>query len=313
MSTPLQVTAWADANQLKMLQRARATGLIEYIGIGSPDGDAARTLAQALDVPRVEDLRSALIEGEHDIAWIAARDALDADVRSAIRAGDRPVATSTLPPDPVLQLLEEDDGGLPAILVPQMRQSRGFLSAAGALDELGHIECIHISMTSGPEQSSPWARLFDAMDVILHLLGEPDELFAVHAGPRPIQPDVLAGLDGHFSLALRFPNRATATIVVSDGGGTWDRRLLVLGSEGRLIIDDHTTQWTTLDGTRAEADSEAPDDAVDAGRLVANQLHRIVEQVTEPEAPGTTGRVLRLCETARLSCLTGQAESMQEL
>ena len=67
MSTPLQVTAWADANQLKMLERARATGLIDYTGIGSPDADAAIELARALDVPRLDDLRAALIDDEHDI------------------------------------------------------------------------------------------------------------------------------------------------------------------------------------------------------------------------------------------------------
>ena len=313
MSTPLQVTAWADANQLQMLERARATGLIDYIGIGSPDADAATELARTLDVPKLDDLRAALIEGDHDIAWIAARDALNTDARNAIRSGSRPVATSTLPPEPVLQLLEEDDNGLPAELVPQMRQSPGFLSATGALEELGHIECIHISMTSGQEQSSPWARLYDAMDVMLHLLGEPDELFAVHAGPRPILPDVVAGLDGHFSLAMRCPNRSTATIVVSDGGGTWDRRMLILGAEGRLIIDDHSAQWTTLDGNSEASDATGPESSTDAGQLIADQLQRIVEQVAEPDAPGTSGRVLRLCETARLSCLTGQAETVNEL
>ena len=309
MSTPLQVTAWADANQLKMLERARATGLIDYTGIGSPDADAAIELARALDVPRLDDLRAALIDDEHDIAWIAARDAMDADARTAIRAGTRPVATSTLPPEQVLQLLEEDDSGLPAELVPQMRQSPGFLSATGALAELGHIECIHISMTSGQEQSSPWARLYDAMDIALHLLGEPDELFAVHAGPRPIQPDVLAGIDGHFSVAMRCPNRSTATIVVSDGGGTWDRRMLILGAEGRVIVDDCTAHWTTRDGTSAESEPQ-PADAVDAGQLIARQLQRIVDQVAEPDPPGTKARVLQLCDTARLSCLTGQAETV---
>ena len=36
----------------------------------------------------------------------------------------------------------------------------------------------------------------------------------------------------------------------------------------------------------------------------------MTEDVMEPEPPGTRGRVLKLCESARISCLTGQAEGV---
>ena len=44
------------------------------------------------------------------------------------------------------------------------------------------------------------------------------------------------------------------------------------------------------------------------GELAAHHLRRVLESVEEAEAPETTGRVLALCESARVSCLTGQAE-----
>jgi len=309
MADPLKIIAWADANQFPVLERAMMSGLIDVIGIGSPDPDEGISLSKAMKIEQLKDLRSALHGTDHDIAWIAARDALDAAARSAIRTSTRPVATSTLPPDPVLELLAEPDDGLPAHLVPMMRQSPGFIAATGALDVFGRIECVHISMTSGQEQSSPWARLYDAMDIILHMLGEPDEVFAAHAGPRPLKADGLAGLAGHFSVAARFPNQATATIVVSDGGGSWDRRMLVLGDEGRLIVNDHAAEWTHVEGNKDESGS-AGEEPAGAGDLVAQQLKRIVEDVMEPEPPGTRGRVLKLCESARISCLTGQAEGV---
>ena len=309
MANPVKIIAWADANQLEVLQRALASGLIDVIGIGSPDPDDGIALSKALKVEQVKDLRSALHGTDHDIAWIAARDALDTAARSAIRTSERPVASSTLPPDPVLELLAEPDDGLPAHLVPMMRQAPGYIAAAGALEGFGRIECVHISMTSGQEQSSPWARLYDAMDLVVHMLGEPDEVFAAHAGPRPLQADGLAGIAGHFSVAARFPNQSTATMVVSDGGGSWDRRMLILGDEGRLIVNDHGAEWTHVDGARDESGASS-DEPVGAGVLVAQQLQRIVEDVMEPEPPGTRGRVLKLCESARISCLTGQAEGV---
>lgn len=309
MTDPVRMLVWADRNQESMLERSLDTGLVAMQRIGSPDDHAGRDLADRFGAAQATDLRAALAEGEFDIAWITARDVIDQSMRDAIRACPKPVATSTLPVDPVMDLLSEPDHGMPARFVPRMRQSRGCVSAMQLLEDFGRIECVHVSMTAGQQQTSPWALLYDAMDMVHALLGVPDEVFAAHAGARSLQPDVIAGITGHFSVALRFPGQTAASIVCSDGGGSWDRRVLVLGSGGRLIIDDDHVEWTLPDGEAADAGStESAETANGVGELAAHHLRRVLESVEEAEAPETIGRVLALCESARVSCLTGQAE-----
>ncbi len=309
MTDPARMLVWADRNQESMVDRSLKTGLVALHAIGSPDDHAGRDLSDRFSVAQTTDLRAALAEGDFDIAWITARDVIDRPLREAIRACPRPVATSTLPIDPVMDLLSEPDHGMPARFVPRMRQSRGCVSAMQLLEDFGRVECVHISMTAGQQQTSPWALLYDAMDVVHALLGLPDEVFAAHAGERSLQPDVIAGISGHFSVALRFPGQAAASIVCSDGGGTWDRRILVLGSGGRLFIDDDRVTWTLPDGGTADPGPTLGDEETHGvGELAANHLKRVLESMEEAEAPDTIGRVLALCESARVSCLTGQAE-----
>lgn len=309
MSEPARVLIWADRHQESLLERSLDTGLITMHAVGSPDDHAGRDLSDRFSARQATDLRAALAEGDFDIAWIAARDVINHSLRETIRSCSQPVATSTLPTDPVLDLLSEADHGMPARFVPRMRQSPGCISAMQLLEDFGHIECVHVSMTAGQQQTAPWSLLYDAMDMVQALLGIPDEIFAAHAGAHSLQPDVVAGITGHFSVALRFPGQATASIVCSDGGGNWDRRVLVLGSGGRLIIDDHRVEWTMPDGLRSDPDTTSEPVIVHgAGQLAAHHLRRVLEGVEEAEAPETIGRVLALCESARVSCLTGQAE-----
>lgn len=309
MPNPVRVLIWADRHQESLIERSLETGLITLQSIGSPDDHAGRDLADRFSITQATDLRASLAEGDFDIAWITARDVIDHPMREAIRSCRRPVATSTLPIDPVLDLLSEPDHGMPARFVPRMRQSPGCVSAMQLMEDFGRIECVHVSMTAGQQQTAPWSLLYDSMDMVHALLGIPDEIFAAHGGSRSLQPDVLTGITGHFSVALRFPGQAAASIVCSDGGGNWDRRVLVLGSGGRLIIDDHQVEWTLPDGTRSEsADTVEPTASTGAGQLAAHHLRRVLEGVEEAEAPETIGRVLALCESARVSCLTGQAE-----
>lgn len=309
MSEPARVLIWADRNQESLIERSLDTGLITMHSVGSPDDHAGRDFSDRFSVPQSTDLRASLAEGDFDIAWITARDVIDQSLRETIRSCSRPVATSTLPTDPVLDLLSETDHGMPARFVPRMRQSPGCISAMQLLEDFGRIECVHVSMTAGQQQTAPWSLLYDAMDMVQALLGIPDEVFAAHAGAHSLQPDVIAGITGHFSVALRFPGQAAASIVCSDGGGNWDRRVLVLGSGGRLIIDDHRVEWTMPDGTRSDPDATiTPGIDHGAGHLAAHHLRRVLEGVEEAEAPETTRRVLALCESARVSCLTGQAE-----
>ena len=67
--------------------------------------------------------------------------------------------------------------------------------------------------------------------------------------------------------------------------------------------------WTMPDGDAADAASDDGSEVMSGvGELAAHHLRRVLESVEEAEAPETTGRVLALCESARVSCLTGQAE-----
>ena len=145
---------------------------------------------------------------------------------------------------------------------------------------------------------------YDAMDIALHLLGEPDELFAVHAGPRPIQPDVLAGLvaisRSQCGAPTDPPPPSSSATGAAPGSPDADPR-----GEGRVIVDDCTARWTP--GTQCGIEPQ-PADAVDAGNSSPGSCNgSSIRSPSDP--PGTKARVLQLCDGA-LGCLTGQAETV---
>jgi hypothetical protein len=192
---------------------------------------------------------------------------------------------------------------MPAVFIPLLRGGAAFQSAAAALENFGSVQCVHVSSTAGDYQTSRSALALDAFDLVTHLLGEPDEIWAAHAGSRPVSDDPTVERSGHLTAAMRFGTERAASITVSDGGGTWVRRVVILGEGGRIILTDEGLSWTDPAG----ASQEAPptEGQANAGELAGWHLRRLAGG--KPPPPISLHAAVAL-ESARLSCLTRQVE-----
>ncbi len=302
-----QVSIWADADQTPLLKRAMASNRLEAASIGCSDPKGAVLLADALGLAVSGDLRTVLT-AECDVIWIAAPRALDADTRSILRQVQKPVATSAPPPGALTELIQEPDGGMPAQFIPLLRGGPTWATVESALENFGGIQCIHVSTTAGDYQTSVNALLLDAVDMVTHLIGEPDEVWASHAGPHPVSADPTAGISGHVAAAMRFGTTQAASVSVSDGGGSWIRRAVLLGEGGRIIVTDSGVSWTDPAGDTNEP--PPTEEGTTAGALAAWHLQRMAEG---RPIPRTTLAAAVVMETARLSCLTRQVEDPQQV
>ena len=306
-----RLAIWAQPNQTRLLERALAEGpaddRLEVALVGCPDEHGAVALGTSLNTESCTDLRDVL-RSDVDVVWLAAPRTLDADARSLVRAATAPVATSSPPPAALSELLGEPDGGMPAVFIPLLRAGAAFQSAAAALENFGTVHCVHVSSTAGDHQTSRASLALDAFDLVTHLLGEPDEIWAAHAGDLPMSPDPTVERSGHLTAAMRFGTERAASITVSDGGGTWVRRAVILGEGGRLIMTDEGVSWTDPEGVSQEA--PPTEGQVNAGELAGWHLRRLAAGRDMPRISLEAAVVL---ESARLSCLTRQVEDPQHV
>ena len=306
-----RLAMWAHPNQTRLLERALAEGpkgdRLEAVLVGCPDDHGAMELGAALHAPVCTDLREVL-QSDADVVWLAAPRTLDADARELVRGATMPVATSAPPPAALNDLLGEPDGGMPAVFIPLLRGGAAFQSAAAALENFGTVHCVHVSATAGDHQTSRSSLALDAFDLVTHLLGEPDEIWAAHAGPLPVSTDPTIERSGHLTAAMRFGPERAASITVSDGGGTWVRRVVILGEGGRLIVTDEGVSWTDPEGVSQEA--PPTEGQANAGELAGWHLRRLAAGRDVPRISLEAAVVL---ESARLSCLTRQVEDPQHV
>ena len=301
---------WAQANQQPLIEDVLTAGQshdFELVMLGHEQDKVSTALSAALGGAACTDLRS-LLGCPADVIWLAAPGILNTDGRSLVRESSTPVATSSPPPDDLTDLLREADGGMPAAFIPLMRSCHAYRSAATALESFGRIECVHVAMTASNHHTSRTALSLDAFDLITSLMGEPDDVWAANAGTTSShRPDFMPD-QGHLMAALRYgPDRA-ASVTVSNGAGSWTRRILVLGEGGRLICTDEGASWTDVEGVIQAAPT--PDTQINAGAVIAEQLIRIA---TGEGVPPVSLEAAIVQECARLSALTGQIEDPQHL
>lgn len=231
---------WLDPEQLPLVRT-----IVERIGLpiaaaGSPTRGRSREVAEALaeaqgsDVEPVDDLRAALASWQSGAVWIAAAgsfgaqgaggggDPADIEAVRACRARGVRVATMEPIPASALELAgagPTDDPGAPELVrfIPRTRLSRAVLEAAEVLDAFGAVRTVAFEGWSGRGEGSLGARLLDAMDVVLWLLGEPETIDAAYMWPgkgvRERGASVGAGAQGH-------ADGAAAAGAVSGGGGS---------------------------------------------------------------------------------------------
>ena len=214
------------------------------------------------------------------VAWIAEPGAYDPTLCPLIRSRTQPTITST----PLAGTLEELGQAVldepAARFVPLTRRAAAF---GPALDEPGTVNALTASLCCNAGQGGLAGRLFDGMDFLLAVLGQPQEVHAMYGGVRV--PASMSDLRGHMHVMVRFENRRSGTLLLSDVG-PWFR----------------SATATTAEDTFTMQDQASP-----ASLIAAALRSEVLTPV--PDAAG----VHALCEAARLSCLTGSPEDPQHI
>jgi hypothetical protein len=315
------VLVWADAERAPLVQAV--LGLmpaVRVVAVGGPRKAALVELAQHYQLHLADDLRKALLTHAADFFLHASSEGLAAadllHLRSAGTAvlAIEPVTASLdfLPPPPA-----PGESIVPIISVPALRSSPAWLCAAEPHEALGAVRSASLLALAPPAAGSLFARLYDALQTLIELVGVPETIDAAVTGPLALAPADLRALTGHLTAHLRFSSAASAVIQASDRSATWSRRLAAIAVHGQLTLDDHGYTFHGPDA--APLDSASPPAATtDPARLITLQWQRLIDSGAPrlPPAPATLALLgpdprstLACCQAALLSCRTGQPES----
>lgn len=304
---------WLDPEQLPLVRMVAERIALPIIAAGSPTRGRSREVAEALaesqgaEVEPMDDLRAALARVQGGAVWIAAAGTFGTDAGGGSGGGGgggggdlealracraRGVRIATMEPIPASALelaahAPAEDAGAPELVrfIPRTRLSRAVLEAAEVLDAFGAVRTVALEGWSGRGEGSLGARLLDAMDVVLWLLGEPEAIdaaymwpgkgvresgrgVAVDGGPdgdavpmaaagaggvHLLPAETLRGLHGDMTLNCRFADGRGAAVVISDQAGRWNRSLMLVGPGGRIRVYDDGFEWVAPDGARVDA------------------------------------------------------------
>ena len=310
-SEPTNIIAWVEPGSHDLVGRVAQHPLVNVIGVGSTDTSTHGALDTALGLPVIADLRDAVRHEDLHAIWLAGPTRLSADeIRGLGQAPHFTVCT-----EPRAFMLEEPiDGSTVAAFprfAPLMRRSPGYRAALSALDEFGEPHALSLCFRAAPEDGSFHARLFDAMDFVINLLGD---IEVINATLYTVGDSGA----GHLNAVAQSVDGRCASILVSNEAGPWRRTATILGHAGAVEIDDESCLWTAPEGTETDAApglSSSELSSVDAPELMAQHLIRLRDglDVDTGELPPQNAVVAALCETAMLSTRTGQAESPETM
>jgi len=323
--------AWLSPEQAHLATGiAKRAGLrFELVGCsGAERTGAGAELARAMNATATDDLRSALASSSIEIVLIGSITPEESEhtllAPEALRTlGQRGVRVFSLAPPPGRigdpgQGFGSGQGATSGPgqveMVPMLRRSPGFQAALTAIESFGSIRTVAISARCGATRGSLGARLVDAMDAALALLGEADTIDAAisgPAGPAPT-PETLPELRGDCSALLRCADGRSASVSLTDQAGQWFRGVTILGERGCLRVEDDAFEWIDPDGAlieRAERTGSGTDPAI----IIGDSILRRLAGVIEPEDPKARLRAIGMAEAAALSARTGQPESPAKL
>ena len=307
-----RIIVWAQPGQEILLRDAIDEAQLELVGVGSDTPDGAAVLSEKFSVERLGDFRQVSQHQDVDLLWLASPAPIEEAERKLIREMNLLTISSEPRPGDIATLANNPDDMAPDVFLPLMRRSEGFQSALQALETHPPPQGILISFRSRPGEGTLFARLFDAMDLIDQLSGEVESVSATLAESglsvttsRPPVPETLMNLRGHMSLNVQFADNRCAAALLSNCSDSWFRGVTMLTDDGNLNLTDSGCGWSGDDGEVHEF-THTP---VSSGVLVGRQILRLRENLKHTVPPPNYPRLLALCEAARLSCLTGQAES----
>jgi len=215
-------------------------------------------------------------------------------------------------------------GGWAEFCAP-VRISRAMRDAADLLEQIAPVHTAAVECWCGRGQGSLGSRVFDAMDAIVSVLGDPEQVDAVYVWPvrgravRPEPGESLRGLSGDLTANLRFADGRGGTIVASNRAGRWNRSVTLVGEGGRLRVYDDGFVWIGSDGrtvdssrdpSRKRSATGTGDDAgAHAAAAIADHIARVLDPHSGPARPTDYRRVLAAAGAALLSARTGEGES----
>lgn len=320
----IRLAAWLRPEQAPLVAGVAERLGAELAGAGWGEAGGARRGAEALGCPAFDDLRLALTTSQADcllIAGCAARDDALGDPELLRQARDRSLRIVTLEPIPASASEHHSferlrDAGAPLVrFAPATRALAAYGSARECLDQAGRPRTLSIAMRSGSAHATLAAKLYDAMEVVLDLLGEPDSIDASVASPGAapglhLAPGAsLRELTGDLTANLRYDTNRSACLALSDGAGRWFRGLTLVGAEGCIRLDDDSFELIDARGRTADSSGGPSEDGDACAREVARAVLAALDPHEPSPPPFDRARVLAMCEAALLSARTGQPES----
>ncbi len=347
--------AWLNPDQLPLLQAVAELAGLNIVSVGTGHTGQSTRLAEALgpSISPLDDLRNAVASTKCSLLLLlaadelgAARPAEDADVlRQAEARGVRVASLEPLPaalaelaagaPEGDLADLKGAGNSLArwARFVPLSRGTRALRDATDVIAQFGPVRSASIECLGAPAHGTLGARLLDAMDLALNLVGDPETIDAAfvgaHAGQavHSLPGDTLRNLHGDLSAHLRFADGRACTLLASNQAGRWERVITLIGAGGRLRIYNDGFEWIGIGGERVDqsrprrsqkpafkpptakaAEADAP---AGAAAAIADQVSTLLRVGSADTGSSSLdlARVLALCQTALLSARTGEGES----
>jgi hypothetical protein len=220
-----------------------------------------------------------------------------------------------------LDVLGDEDLVRSVVMLPALHASPAWQAAAEPQQALGAIQSIHLSSLAPPAAGSLYTRLYESLDLLMTLMPAPETLDAALTGPLKQPPDDLRSLTGHLTAHLRFAGGAgaaggaSAVLHLSDRATSWSRRLVILGDEGQLELDDVSYRLTAADGHTLD-ELAAPDKqsapGIDPADLIVAQWMKLLDRAPMPRT-APPHQIIAAAKSALLSCRTGELESMATL
>ncbi|MHC4976783.1 MAG: hypothetical protein ACYTF7_09285 [Planctomycetota bacterium] len=307
--------AWITPEQVPLL-RSILDSLdcsLEAVGHDGRSGQAAQ-MAESLDARACTHLHELTQHAEGALVLLGTTPQEDLDQIHELCARAERVVTLTPIPSSIKEAHADGAPGrtrLPTF-TPLWRSTRGVRSLIEAIETSSMPRVLSIASTSDAHCGGLGARLFDAMDMVHTLLGEPELIDASIHPPRhgglQLQPgNTLSMLSGEMSVHIRCHDQSSATLALSDRGGSWVRSISAMGDAGTMRCEhDHFT-WTHSDGHVVEDSDATPDLTFE--ETVADSVGRELDIHSQTWRPVNTARVMSMCEAAMLSARTGQGES----
>ncbi len=335
MTAPRRALVWANPNQENLARSLVAAGGLSVVAAGSPGRAHAGSVATALGVPPIDDLRAVLaqagapggVPGDCPALLLLAPASTDAgqadeDARTLAAAAARGVRIITLEPVPsdVLELgggawRELETLGSASIrMLGLPRLSPVFREARETLAAFAQPRTVVVQHWSAPHHGSLFARLVGAVDLAHALTGEAEVIDAVYV-PRGLAGRTATGgsgvlpFDGDLSASIRTSDGRAAIIAVSNAASRWDLCVTLLGEAGRLTFTDNAFTWLAPDGTVRDEHRPPADDPGDhAVTLFAGTLRRVLDTAQPDDGPLDVRSVLPVAHAAALSARTATAE-----